>query len=224
MSLFLSVVSLLLGVARADDAADAMASRVVQATGNLYDLTRLEFTFIVESSGQEKVRRTHARDWSAGTVTVEIDGAAVELRNLHIHDPSPAVADPAAHSDLWAAVAPDVPPAVAARAWSTWVNDSYWLLAPAKLMDEGVLRAIDEQGNLQLRFDGVGVTPGDAYSLSVDPETHRVTAWTFTLENGRNGAFSWSDHQSFGPLQLSTRRSNEAGDFVIRFEQVNVRP
>lgn len=224
MNLYLSVVSLLLGVARADDAADAMASRVVQATGNLYDLTRLEFTFIVESSGQEKVRRAHARDWNEGTVTVEIDGAPVKLRNLHIHNPSPAVADPAAHSDLWAAVAPDVPPAVAARAWSTWVNDSYWLLAPAKLMDEGVLRAIDEQGDLQLRFDGVGVTPGDAYSLSVDPETHRVTAWTFTLENGRNGAFSWSEHQSFGPLELSTRRSNEAGDFVIRFEQVKVSP
>jgi hypothetical protein len=144
----------------------------------------------------------------------------VKLQNLHHHDPSAAVSDPSAHAEVWAAVGPDVPAPTAARAWATWINDSYWLLAAAKLMDAGVVRALDQHGRLLLHFDGVGVTPKDAYALVFDVEQHRINAWEFTLQSGRKAHFTWSDYQTIGPLTLAMTRSNEAGDFVIRFEDV----
>jgi len=221
------VASAIARPALADDTptkADALAARVVQASGDLYQLNRLTFTFVVESAGQEKLRRTHSRDWSAGTVLVELDGRSVQLQGLHHIDPSLAVADPDAHAEVWSTVAPDVPPATAAHAWSTWINDSYWLLAPAKVLDDGVLRSLDAEGNLVLRFDGVGVTPGDTYALTVDAQTERVTHWTFTLQNGRKGTFAWSEYTAIGPLVLSMHRANAAGDFVIRFADVTLTP
>ncbi len=205
-------------------AADVAARHIVEATGDLYALSRLAFTFIVESGDTEKVRRSHVRDWEAGTATVEVNGDRVALHNLHTRDPSEGVADPAAHAEMWTAVAPGVPPATAARAWSTWVNDSYWLLASAKLMDAGVLRSMDEQGRLLLRFDGVGLTPADRYALTFDAEQHRITAWEFTLQSGRKGRFTWTDYQTVGPLTLSMVRANEAADFVVRFEAVEPTP
>ena len=59
----------------ADTPANALGRSVAQAAGDLYQLRRLTFTFIVESAGQEKLRRTHARDWDAGTVSVGLDGS-----------------------------------------------------------------------------------------------------------------------------------------------------
>ncbi|HCH62269.1 MAG TPA: hypothetical protein DFR83_05655, partial [Deltaproteobacteria bacterium] len=57
------VASAIARPALADDTptkADALAARVVQASGDLYQLNRLTFTFVVESAGQEKLRRTHS--------------------------------------------------------------------------------------------------------------------------------------------------------------------
>ena len=62
--------------------------------------------------------------------------------------------------------------------------------------------------------------PEDAYALVFDVEQHRITAWEFTLQSGRKAHFTWSDYQTIGPLTLAMTRSNEAGDFVIRFEDV----
>ena len=81
-----------------------------------------------------------------------------------------------------------------------------------------------EEGLLEMSFDKVGLTPGDRYLLTVDPETSQVVAWSFVLQNGSEGSFSWTDHELHGPLTLSMSRTTEAGDFVIRFEDVRATP
>ena len=149
----------------------------------------------------------------------------MRLRGLHEHALSEVADAPEKHADTWSEVAPEADPATAAQAWKWFINDSYWLLAPAKLMDPGVHRRLDDQGRLVLTFGEVGLTPGDRYTLSVDRDTGRVTKWQYRLQSGREGAFRWTDYRQFGPLELSTRRISTEGDseVVIRFDDVDVR-
>ena len=51
-------------------------------------------------------------------------------------------------------------------AWEYWCNDSFWLNAPAKIMDNGTRRSIVEmegKKGLMVTYDSGGVTPGDSY-------------------------------------------------------------
>jgi len=210
--------------AHANPSGDQLARQVVAATGDVYDISSIRFAFVVEADGVEKVRRTHEWNRATGTVTVTQGAEQRTFTGLHTRDPSSAVSDPRAHAAVWAKVAEGVDPQAAASAWAAWVNDSYWLLAPGKLLDDGVSRSVDDSGRLALEFQGVGVTPGDRYFLTIDPTTQRIAAWDFTLESGRTGHFLWMDYVTVGPLTLSMRRATEAGDFVIRFEDVTVEP
>ena len=222
--LVLSMVWIWSALSYADDAGDALARSVVAKAGNPYQVARVRFTFVVEAAGIEKARRTH--DWHPieGRLTVTTGETATTFEHLGQHDPSPWVADPTAHAAQWSVVAPQTTPAEAAKAWSMWINDGYWLFAPNKLLDPGVKRTVDAAGHLVLTFDGVGVTPGDEYTLTISPEDSLVTAWTFRLQSERTGSVSWTDYKTFGPLTLSTRRQTEAGDFVVRFADIEVQP
>ncbi|MHC4948833.1 MAG: hypothetical protein ACYTG1_11310, partial [Planctomycetota bacterium] len=68
-----------------------------------------------------------------------------------------------------------------------WVNDSYWLVMPYKLKDDGVtLRSLGRRETdegaadvLELTFRDVGVTPENRYEVHVDPESRLVTRWDF---------------------------------------------
>ena len=91
-------------------------------------------------------------------------------------------------------------------------------------MDEGVRRSLDEEGRLLLSFDGVGVTPGDRYVLTIDAESSRVLEWSFVLESGRASQFSWSAPDAAGPLMISQTRTSPDGDFVVRFEDIHATP
>ena len=65
------------------------------------------------------------------------------------------------------------------EAWESWVNDSFWLNAPAKCFDEGTQRFVvrDDAGreHLLVSYSSGGVTPGDAYLWTLDEG--RPTSW-----------------------------------------------
>lgn len=173
---------------------------VAAACGDPYALVELAFTFVVVKDGEEVVRRRHRWRPSESSVEVSLPDGTV---------------------DVWTNPPPSKPADPGHAAWSAFVNDSYWLLAPCKVGDQGVtVRA--EPGVLALSFDGVGLTPGDAYRLEVDAQG-RVTGWQYTLQSGREGAFDWSPYTEVGPLHLSLERRSRAGDTVIRFEQVEAK-
>lgn len=75
------------------------------------------------------------------------------------------------------------------RAYRSFVNDTYWLLQPAKLFDPGVTRAFEPDSSnaarqvVRLSFDQVGLTPGDRYWLYFAPEDAGLYgAWRFHLQ------------------------------------------
>lgn len=204
--------------------ADALAERVVEATGDPTAVDKLAFTFVVEVDEKQKAERRHVWRPNQGTLRVDNGETTVELQGLHDHALTEMADAPEKHAESWAEVAPESDPATAAKAWKWFINDSYWLLAPAKLMDPGVNRKLDEKGRLVLTFGEVGLTPGDRYALTVDRDEDRVTRWQYTLQSGREGTFRWTDYRQFGPLELSTRRISTGGDskIVIRLDNVDV--
>jgi hypothetical protein len=191
----------------------SVARKVAMACGDTQELQALAFTFVAEVDGAEKVRRRHAWDASEGTVRVTRgDGPPVTLR-LRPTMPTTA-ADPA-----WASLAPGVAPAEAWSAWTAFVNDQYWLMAPCKVLDPGVVHSLDG-ADLVLTFAGVGLTPGDRYTLELDAESSSVRAWRYRLQSGAEGHDQWVDPVEAGPLRLFTRRESLSDSRVIRFEDV----
>ena len=78
-------------------------------------------------------------------------------------------------------------------------NDSFWLLAPFKIMDKGVERQLveDEEGySLLLTYTSGGNTPGDSYLWMLD-ENYRPKAWrVWTSRVSIKGMeFEWVDWQ-----------------------------
>ncbi len=70
-----------------------------------------------------------------------------------------------------------------ADAWSNFCNDSYWLLAPMKVMDPGTKRELidTEEGKaLMVHYGTGGVTPGDSYLwyISEDGLPYAYRMWT----------------------------------------------
>ena len=73
------------------------------------------------------------------------------------------------------------------RAWDIFNNDSFWLVAPHKLFDNGVIRTletIDGETGLRVTYTSGGTTPGDSYVWLLDnnfvPKSYKMY-----LKNGR---------------------------------------
>lgn len=66
------------------------------------------------------------------------------------------------------------------KAWGYWCNDSFWVLAPFKVFDEGTTRKIvkdsDGKEGLLVEYNSGGTTPGDAYLWYLD-ENLIPTGW-----------------------------------------------
>ena len=179
----------------------ALAAALATSCGDPYVLAEVAFTFVVEQDGVEVVRRRHHWKPLEGTVTVTTSQGVVHLEQIHPY------------------IASESPPDDALAAYKSFVNDSYWLLFPCKVLDPGVELAMDGE-RLALSFtDGTGVTSGDRYWLTVEGD--RVAAWDYVLESGGEGRFTFDEPTRYGPLVLSTRATGE--NTVVRFEEVLAR-
>ncbi len=121
------------------------------------------------------------------------------------------------------------------RAYGLFINDTYWLLMPFKLDDDGVHVVIDGEavlyGNvcdrLKITFDKVGLTPGDTYWAYVDRITHRMVRWGFILEDEAGSAateslWDWNGWRSVPPLSIPAVRVkvDDPDRTIIQFEQL----
>ena len=193
--------------ARTDEKAQQLAREVWKASGGEKwpKVKEIRFTFIVEQDGKQLASAEHHWNRAAGTDRVKWKGKDVTVN----------LAAPAQDED-------------AKAAYGRWVNDSYWLLAPLKVLDPGVNLthegAKDLNGTsyeaLRLSFAGVGLTPGDQYLLYIDPQTKLVRAWDYipTADKVMHG--TWENYKTFGGLQLSTEHNFEGR--MIRFADVEV--
>ncbi|MGQ0720181.1 MAG: hypothetical protein ACT4PE_01265 [Candidatus Eiseniibacteriota bacterium] len=111
------------------------------------------------------------------------------------------------------------------HAW--WVNDSYWLTMPYKLLDPGA--RLRHLGNasltdgrpgqlLELTFDdGVGLTPENRYEIWVADDTGLVEQWAFYPTAGEaepRFILPWAGWKRFGGILLATNHG-EADDWEI---------
>lgn len=120
------------------------------------------------------------------------------------------------------------------NAYGAWINDTYWLLAPAKLRDPGVNLAWDREETLDgrtydvlaLSFGDVGLTPGDRYWVWIDRETGRMDRWAYVLEHqppdSEPTAWRWEGWQRYGDVVLAPRRVQEGGDRVLDLAPIAV--
>ena len=90
--------------------------------------------------------------------------------------------------------------ALVEEAWKIWVNDSFWLNAPAKVFDAGTRRALVEAEGRQallVTYTSGGVTPGDSYLwiLNEDNLPIKWKMWVSIIPIG-GIEFTWEDWQT----------------------------
>lgn len=192
LSLFAITLGAVVAVGAADDTSvPELAQAVWKAAGgeNWSHVRTIDFTFAVEKAGKTIASAEHHWDVPGFTDEVKWKGKDVTVN----------LASPGSDED-------------AKAAYARWVNDSYWLLAPLKLMDHGV--HLTDKGTsemdgakrqvLHLSFGQVGLTPEDQYNLYIDPESKLVTSWDYMPEPGKSMHATWSDYKKTGGLTLAT--------------------
>ena len=113
-------------------------------------------------------------------------------------------------------------------AYNAFINDTYWLLVPAKLRDPGVFIQLEKQMSaiagktvIRLSFANVGLTPGDQYWLFVN-ESGQIERWTFVLQSDRKGDYTWEEVKDCGAgLRFATRKKSTYGSNLVELHNVN---
>lgn len=107
------------------------------------------------------------------------------------------------------------------RARKAWINDSYWLFMPFKLKDSGVtlsylgldtLAETMPATKLRLEFEGVGVTPNNAYDVWIDQADTLIKKWAF-YNNATDSLAQfdtpWVEYKNYNGLYLASSRGAE---------------
>ncbi|MEM1204096.1 MAG: hypothetical protein AAGN66_12780 [Acidobacteriota bacterium] len=120
------------------------------------------------------------------------------------------------------------------RAYGAWINDTYWLLMPYKLLDPGVTLTHDGEATvdgvtydkLKLTFESVGLTPGDTYWAWIDRDSGLMGRWSYVLqgwEEGREATiWEWQDWRRHGAIMLSSKRFNAKDDRTAELGGIGV--
>lgn len=108
------------------------------------------------------------------------------------------------------------------EAYARWVNNSYWLLMPYKLLDPGVnLRYVgvdtSQAGQIsdviEVTFDNVGLTPNNRYRVFIDKKTGMVCQWAYyrNREDKEPGFVRpWTDWKEYNDMWMATGRGDPA--------------
>lgn len=217
--------------ADSDERALAVAERAMKAMGGeeAWSSTRfLLFTFAVQDGEKVLVERTHF--WDKRDHRHRVQGTTREgesfvvIENIETKtgkawlDGEPLEGDQLGE---WLK-----------RAWSMWVNDTYWLLMPYKLTDPGVNLSWEGEetidgttyDELHLSFENVGLTPGDQYWAWFNRETGLMDRWAYILEGQEPPAkaFEWKPWRPFGNIMLATARVPAEGTRRIVFRDLAV--
>ena len=175
------------------------------------EVEELEFTFNVESNGNLRSRHY---SWfpKTGEVTLMSAQDTVQYNRNNQMDSLTMNADKA------------------------FINDSYWLLAPFKLVwDEGTSISDPEKvaapisseqlNKITITYTGDGgYTPGDAYDFYYN-DNYEVKEWTFRRGNQTEPSLitTWENEQNFDGLVLVKDRVRPEEDWKLFFTNLNVK-
>lgn len=214
-----------------DPRALEVADRVMEVLGGAeaWNATRyLRFDLAEDREGRNVARRSHTWDRLSGAYRVEAQTTAgdpfIVLMNLNTREGSAWVKGAPVQGDELKKLLED--------AFGLWTKDTYWLLMPYKLRDQGVILAYDglearekqRWDKVRLSFDGVGLTPKDRYWVYVNRRTGLVDRWEFVLngESKPRTSFAWDGWQAYGRIQLANERVNAVDGTRIYFPRIEV--
>lgn len=200
------IVSLFAFTAATPRAADESSGKGQQIATDLWKASggenwakvkEVRFTFAVEQEGKPLFSAEHVWNVAAGT-----DEVKWKDKQGKDHQVTANLSAPPSDEEGKAA-------------YGRWVNDSYWLLAPLKVRDQGVHAEAGGQKDLngvtcetmRLKFDKVGLTPTDQYVFYIDPKTKLPLAWDYIPGSGTGMQATWEKFQSFGGLNLATEHN-----------------
>jgi hypothetical protein len=118
------------------------------------------------------------------------------------------------------------------RGHKLWVNDSYWMFMPYKLLDPGVRltfageRALEDgraADVLDLTFEGVGYTPENRYEVFVARDTGLVEQWSFFAEASAEEpdfTLPWGDWKRFGGIMLATNHGQDRDWEIVVYDEL----
>ena len=206
---------------RSDPKAVALADEVMRALGGAdawNNVRFLRFDFAVERDGKLAASRAHT--WDKHTGRYRLEGRTREgdpfvvLMNVNTREGS-----------AWlkgAKVEGEDAKKQLENAYGAWINDTYWLLAPYKMKDPGVILASGGEeakdgvtwDKVVLTFDNVGLTPKDKYWLWVNRQTKLVDRWDYVLkgEEAPPTSWLWKGWRAYGGVQLSPDRIPPGGE------------
>jgi hypothetical protein len=214
--------------------ADSLAMDVFNAVGGPDAWSRvryIRFDFGRAADSTRTVFRSHLWDRFTGDYRVERDvegGREVVLFNVNTQEGSAYVDGQA--------VAADTLSEYLSRAYRAYINDTYWLLAPVKLLDPGVSRSYEpdsstaEHAVIKTTYDDVGLTPGDQFWFWVDRESGMLDMWGYILQGQTDRPITkwrWEDYQAFvveggDTVRVAPRKSNMPGTSAIVTDNVDL--
>jgi hypothetical protein len=184
----------------------------------------LSFTFVIKGNGEIRTERDHL--WDRGTDNYVLTFLKPDSNlKYEVFFNTNSRKDMTYKNGI--AVSEEENKKHLERAYQAFINDSYWLLIPAKLEDPGVNLQLEKQMSLGRRetilhvsFEGIGLTPGDPYWLFVD-DSGRIVRWKYLLQSGRKGEFIWENVKDCGAcLRFLTRKRSTYGSIIIEFQNV----
>jgi hypothetical protein len=215
-----------------DPAAVAVAKRTLDAMGGaagFEKLRTLKFEFVVVRNDVEVGHWRHVWDRWNGRYRLEGKDKAgiswVMLFNVNQRGQGRAWAD-------GTELAGDELKGALERGYGRFINDSYWLLMPAKMLDPGVNLAFEGEHEsdgkacdvVKVTFNSVGLTPEDTYWAYVAKDTGLMERWDFVLTGQKaeeRSRFAWTDWTPVGPVRLALTKSAPDGSLTIRFLNVS---
>jgi len=120
--------------------------------------------------------------------------------------------------------------------YKRFINDTYWLLMPLKMLDPGVHRSAEGERTdscghtwdvVKLSFDqGVGLTSGDQYWAWINRDTGIVDEWDMRLQSMKPEdpmlEVIFHDFHRVAGLLISTRRELRNKNQSIRLDDLKV--
>lgn len=197
-----------------------IAARAVNVmAGPAWEKARyFSFTFNIERDG--KIAASFPQKWDRYTGDYRVSGKDREGHDFDIRmnlntRQGTALVDGKPAED---------PKKLLERGYGRFINDTWWLLMPIKLLDPGTklenagVRQ-DECGLshdvLKMTFDqGVGLTPGDQYWVWISRDSGLVDRWEMLLQNSKDErptVVFLRDYGRYANLILSTLKEEDNG-------------
>lgn len=155
-----------------NEKANVLANKILDALNHKsYNDTRfLEWSFAGKRNFKWD-KENHIVDVSWDSIRVHLYPREIEKSTVYINNELQSPSDNA----------------IVKKSWDIFNNDSFWLVAPHKLYDRGVVRNIEEidnQQGLRVTYTSGGSTPGDSYLWVLD-SNYIPKSYKMYLKNGR---------------------------------------